>query len=71
MPCKILIVSSVVGSLTSTGWNLRASAESFSMFRYSLMVVAPINWKSPRAKAGLIMLPASIPPSALPAPTNS
>ena len=35
------------------------------------MVVAPISWKSPRANAGLIMLPASIPPSALPAPTNS
>ncbi len=35
------------------------------------MVVAPTNWSSPRAKAGLIMLPASIPPSALPAPTIS
>ena len=65
------IVSSIEGSFTSTGWNLRAKAESFSISRYSLIVVAPTNWSSPRAKAGLIILPASIPPSAFPAPTIS
>ncbi len=37
--------------------------------RYSLSVVAPTQCNSPRAKAGLSILPASIAPSALPAPT--
>ena len=37
--------------------------------RYSSKVVAPTQCNSPRAKAGLSMLPASIAPSALPAPT--
>jgi ATP-dependent Clp protease ATP-binding subunit ClpB len=45
-------------------------AASFSMYsRYSFSVVAPIQCKSPRASAGLSILPASIAPSALPAPT--
>ena len=40
----MLIVSSTVGSLTSTGWNRRSSAASFSMcFRYSSSVVAPMR----------------------------
>src|SRR3989442_824351 len=34
--------------------------------RYSLMVVAPMQCSSPRASAGLSMLPASIAPSAAP-----
>ena len=64
------MVSSSVGSLTKTFWNLRSSAASFSMyFRYSSRVVAPTQCSSPRASAGLSILPASIAPSALPAPT--
>ena len=38
--------------------------------RYSSSVVAPTQCNSPRAKAGLSILPASIAPSALPAPTT-
>ncbi len=37
--------------------------------RYSSSVVAPTQCSSPRASAGLSILPASIAPSALPAPT--
>ena len=37
--------------------------------RYSSSVVAPTQCSSPRASAGFSMLPASIAPSALPAPT--
>ncbi len=37
--------------------------------RYSSSVVAPTQCSSPRASAGLSMLPASMAPSALPAPT--
>ena len=65
------MVSSTVGSLTRTGWNRRSRAGSFSMcFLYSLSVVAPIARSSPRARAGLSMLEASIAPSAAPAPTR-
>ena len=55
-----------------TGSNRRSSAASFSMWRrYSSSVVAPISRSSPRARAGLSMVPASIgAPSALPAPTT-
>src|ERR1700745_3258482 len=38
--------------------------------RYSSRVVAPTQCSSPRARAGLSMLEASIAPSALPAPTS-
>ena len=68
---RILIVSSMLGSLTSTGWKRRARAESFSISRNSLIVVAPTNCSSPLARAGLMMLPASMPPSELPTPTIS
>ena len=65
------MVSSTVGSLTTTGWNRRSSAASFSMyFRYSSSVVAPIVWSSPRASIGFSMFDASIDPSAAPAPTT-
>ena len=64
------MVSSTVGSATSTGWNLRSSAASFSIYwRYSFKVVAPIQCSSPRASIGFNRLPASIEPSVLPAPT--
>jgi hypothetical protein len=64
------IVSSTDGSLTSTFWKRRSRAASFSTYlRYSSSVVAPTQCSSPRASAGLSMLPASIAPSALPAPT--
>ena len=64
------MVSSSLGSSTSTFWKRRSSAASFSTYcRYSLSVVAPTQWSSPRAKAGFSMLPASIDPSAFPAPT--
>ena len=65
------MVSSIVGSPTSTGWKRRSSAGSFSMCsRYSSSVVAPTIRSSPRASIGLSMLPASIEPSPLPAPTT-
>src|SRR5881392_1890050 len=55
------MVSSTLGSPTITGWNRRSSAGSFSMcLQYSLTVVAPMQCSSPRASAGLSMLPASI-----------
>ncbi|MNF33830.1 hypothetical protein D3C84_146550 [compost metagenome] len=64
------MVSSSLGSSTSTFWKRRSSAASFSTYwRYSSRVVAPTQCSSPRASAGLSMLPASIEPSALPAPT--
>ncbi len=65
------IVSSTVGSLTNTGWNLRSSAGSFSIyFLYSFSVVAPMARSSPRASAGFSIFEASIEPSAAPAPTS-
>ena len=52
-----------------TGWKRRSRAASRSIcLRYSSRVVAPIHCNSPRAKAGLRMLAASIAPSAAPAP---
>ena len=69
-PRRIEIVSSTLGWSTSTGWNRRASAASFSMYlRYSSSVVAPMACSSPRASAGLRMLLASIEPPVAPAPT--
>ena len=65
------IVSWTLGSPTSTGWKRRSRAASFSMcLRYSSRVVAPTIRSSPRASIGLSMLPASIEPSAAPAPTT-
>ena len=65
------MVSSTVGSDTITGWNRRARAASFSTYlRYSSSVVAPTQCNSPRARAGLMRLAASIAPSDLPAPTS-
>ena len=65
------MVSSTVGSPTSTVWKRRARAASFSTyFLYSLSVVAPMQRSSPRASAGFSMLAASIAPSAEPAPTS-
>ena len=50
-------------------WNLRSKAASFSIcLRYSSIVVAPINWNSPRAKDGFKIFAASAEPSAAPAP---
>ncbi len=64
------MVSATDGSPTNTGWNRRSSAGSFSTcLRYSFTVVAPMACSSPRARAGFSMLPASIAPSAAPAPT--
>ena len=64
------MVSSTLGSCTSTFWKRRSRAASFSTYlRYSSRVVAPTQCSSPRARAGLSMLPASMAPSALPAPT--
>mmetsp|Transcript_47841 Transcript_47841/g.113903 ORF Transcript_47841/g.113903 Transcript_47841/m.113903 type:complete len:246 (+) Transcript_47841:1892-2629(+) len=62
-------VSSTDGASTSTCWNLRSRAGSFSMYlRYSSSVVAPMHRSSPRASIGFRRLPASIAPSVLPAP---
>ena len=64
------MVSSSLGSSTNTFWKRRSSAASFSKYcRYSFSVVAPTQCSSPLASAGFNMLPASIEPSALPAPT--
>ena len=63
-------MSGTLGSPTSTGWNRRSSAASFSMYvRYSSSVVAPTARSSPRASIGFSRLAASTAPSALPAPT--
>ena len=71
MPRRIEIVSSMLGSPTSTGWKRRASAASFSTcLRYSSSVVAPTQCNSPRARAGFNRFEASIAPSDLPAPTS-
>ena len=65
------MVSSTDGGPTYTCWKRRSRAASFSMcLRYSSSVVAPIMRSSPRASIGLSMLPASIAPSAAPAPTT-
>ena len=64
------MVSSTLGSFTVTGWKRRSRAVSFSMcLRYSVKVVAPMTWISPRLRAGLRMLAAFMLPSASPAPT--
>ena len=48
------IVDSTDGSSTSTFWNRRSSAASFSTYlRYSSSVVAPTQWSSPRRERGL------------------
>src|ERR1017187_554853 len=53
MPLRIVIVSSTEGGSTLIDWNRRSSALSFSMYlRYSLSVVAPTHWSSPRESAG-------------------
>src|SRR5947208_10870603 len=63
-PRRMVMVCSTVGSLTRTGWNRRSRAASFSMcFWYSLSVVAPIRFNSPRASIGLNELAMSRPPS--------
>jgi len=63
------MVSSVDGGSTMMGWNRRSRAASCSMcLRYSSSVVAPMHCNSPRARAGLSMLEASMAPSAAPAP---
>jgi hypothetical protein len=60
------MVDSTDGSSTSTFWNRRSSAASFSTYlRYSSSVVAPTQWSSPRASAGFSMLPASMAPFGL------
>jgi len=65
------IVSSTDGSSTYTGAKRRSSAESRSTYwRYSSSVVAPMQFSSPRARAGFIMLLASSAPDAAPAPTT-
>ena len=70
-PLRISTVSGTVGGSTTTVWNRRSSAPSFSMyFRYSFRVEAPTHCSSPRASAGFSMLDASIAPSAAPAPTS-
>ena len=69
-PLRMRTVSSTEGASTLTDWKRRSRAESFSMcLRYSLSVVAPMHWSSPRLRAGLMMLEASMAPSADPAPT--
>ena len=63
------MVSSTLGSSTMTGWKRRSRAGSFSIWRYSSRVVAPIQCSSPLASMGFNILPASMEPSVLPAPT--
>ena len=69
-PLRIEIVSSTVGSVTNTFWNLLSNAASFSIYiLYSFNVVAPIQCSSPRASIGFNILEASKAPSDFPAPT--
>ena len=71
MPRRMAKVLSRSGSSTRTFWKRRSSALSFSKyFWYSASVVAPTARSSPRARAGLRMLAASIAPSPPPAPTR-
>ena len=64
------MLSSTVGAFAITGWKRRSSAASFSIYsRYSFSVVAPMQWSSPLASMGFSILPASMAPSVLPAPT--
>ncbi len=59
------------GSSTVTGWKRRSNAASFSIcLRYSLKVVAPITWISPRERAGFKIFAAFMEPSESPAPTR-
>ena len=70
-PINISIVSLGVGSPTFTGWKRRSRAASFSIyFLYSFNVVAPMHLISPLARAGFIILAASMEPSPAPAPTR-
>ena len=70
MLLSISSVSAIVVGSTITFWKRRSRAPSFSMFlRYSSSVVAPMHCISPRARAGLSILAASMEPCALPAPT--
>jgi len=65
------MVSSTEDSPTITVRKRRARAASFSTyFLYSLSVVAPMQRRSPRARAGFSRLAASMAPSAEPAPTS-
>src|SRR5487761_872431 len=67
----MLMVSSTDGWSTMIGWKRRSRAASFSMcLRYSSSVVAPMARSSPRARAGLRRLAASMAPSAAPAPIS-
>ena len=71
MPLRIRSVTTGDGSSTITVWKRRARALSFSIFlRYSSSVVAPINFKLLRARAGFRMFAASMLPSAEPAPES-
>ena len=69
IPRIIRMARSSSGSSTLTTWNRRASAASFSKyFLYSAQVVAAIVRSSPRARAGLSRLAASLWPAWPPAP---
>ncbi|TYZ57504.1 hypothetical protein PybrP1_004347, partial [[Pythium] brassicae (nom. inval.)] len=62
-PRRMLTVSGTDGSFTSTCWNRRSNALSFSTCcRYSSSVVAPMQRSSPRASIGLSRFAASIAP---------
>jgi hypothetical protein len=66
-PLRISRASRELGSATSTGWNRRSRAASFSKcWRYSLSVVAPTACSRPLARAGFRRLPKSRPPPAAP-----
>ena len=65
------MASSCEGSSTITFWKRRSRALSCSKYFWnSSSVVAPMVRSSPRARAGLRMLAASIAPDDLPAPTS-
>src|ERR1039458_9389233 len=72
----ILVLGGSEGGLPSrrAAWlashGFAARAASFSTRLYSVSVVAPMQRRSPRARAGFNMLAASIAPSAEPAPTS-
>ena len=71
MPRIIIMALVGLGSSTTTVWNRRVRAGSFSMcFLYSAQVVAPMVRSVPRARAGFSRLAASPVPAAPPAPTS-
>mmetsp|Transcript_53881 Transcript_53881/g.126338 ORF Transcript_53881/g.126338 Transcript_53881/m.126338 type:complete len:235 (+) Transcript_53881:1727-2431(+) len=70
-PRRMVMAVCTEGSSTWTCWKRLSKAASFSMyFRYSSIVVAPMQRSSPRANIGFRRFAASMAPSVFPAPIS-